>query len=341
MGKVVIVSPLPGRLSELLRGHTLVQESAERMSSERLHAALADAEALLSLLWLPVDEPLLRRAPRLRVIANYAVGFDNIDVAAASRRGIVVTHTPGILTAATADLAMALLLAAARRVREGLDLARSGAWQGWAPDQLIGRDLEGALLGLVGFGRIGQAMAQRARVFGLRIAYSAPRRADPDLEHSLGATWRPLPELLAESDFISLHCPLTKATFQLLGDEEFRNMKPTAVLINTARGAVVDEAALIRALEDGRLFGAGLDVYEAEPAIPEALRRHERVVLLPHLGSATVGTRTRMAEMAARSIADVLGGRRPAHVVNPEVFVTLDLAPAERALLVEPAANRD
>jgi glyoxylate reductase len=285
-----------------------------------LHQAIAMAEGLICLLSDPIDAALLARAPRLRVIGNHAVGFDNIDVAEATRRGIVVCNTPDVLTDATADLTLALLLAVARRLPEGEALVRTGAWTGWSPTQLLGADLGGRTLGLVGFGRIGQAVARRARGFGLHIIYYARTRASAELEARLDATWTSMDDLVSKSYFVSLHCPLTPETRGIIDARRLARMKPDAFLVNTARGACVDEDALVTALEAGHLAGAALDVYSEEPRIPERLRRAPRTLLLPHIGSATRGARARMAELCARGVAAVLRGERPPNVVNPEVF---------------------
>ena len=285
-----------------------------------LEAAVADADGLICLLSDRIDAALLERAPRLRVVANHAVGFDNVDVAAATRRGVVVCNTPDVLTEATADLTFALLLAAARRLPEGEAMVREGHWVGWSPTMLLGADLSGKTLGLIGFGRIGQAVARRARGFDLRVVYAARSRVAEARERELGATRRELDQLLEESDFVSLHCPLTAETRGLLGAARIARMKPTAFLINTARGACVDEDALAAALERGHLAGAALDVFSAEPDVPASLRRAPRTLLLPHLGSATLGARARMAELCARGVAAVLAGERPPNVVNPEAF---------------------
>jgi glyoxylate reductase len=316
MAKVVVSARLPGRLAEILVGHEVIAPGpgADELSPDELGAALAEAEALLPLLKVRVDAALLDAAPRLRIVANYAVGYDNVDLAEATRRGVVVTNTPGVLTAATADLTMALLLAAARRLPEGDRLARSGQWHGWEPDQLLGLDLDGAVLGVVGMGRIGRAVVARARGFGMRILYAAPRPVAGEGE-PVG-----LERLLDESDVLTLHCPLLPSTFHLIDAAALARMKPTSILVNTARGPIVDERALAEALRAGRIAGAALDVFEREPAIDPGLVGNPNVVLMPHLGSATRGARTRMAEMAAESIADLLAGRRPAHVVNPAVF---------------------
>jgi glyoxylate reductase len=313
MGKVVVTARLPGRFRELLAGHQVVDPGADaELTTERLRAELRDADALLPLLSVRVDQSLLDAAPRLSIVANYAVGYDNVDLAACSARGIVVTNTPDVLTDATADLAIGLMLAAGRRFVEADRLARSGQWSGWAPDQLFGLDLGGATLGIVGLGRIGRAVAHRARAFGMNIVHTQ--------RHESEDGWLPLDELLAVSDVVSLHCPLSRETRHLLGAAEFARMKPTAVLVNTARGPIVDEAALAAALRAGRPGWAGLDVFEDEPRIHPDLVANERVVLLPHVGSATRGTRARMAEVAAECIRERLAGRTPPHVVNLEVL---------------------
>jgi len=320
VARVVVSSPLPGAWRPLLAGHEVEAPPAGPLSRPALLGQLASADALLSLLSVRVDEELLAHAPRLKVIANYAVGHDNVDLPACTRRGVLVTNTPDVLTDATADLTLALILSCARRMAEGVALLRSGQWHGWEPGQLLGRDLEGAQLGLVGLGRIGQAVARRARAFGMTIAYAAPRRAAPEIEAEHGARHLRLDELLRTSDVISLHCALRAETRHLISARELALMKPTAILVNTARGPIIDEAALAEALHRGHLLGCGLDVFEEEPRVHPNLLSAPRALLLPHLGSATVHTRARMAELAAQSIADVLAGRRPAHLVNPEAL---------------------
>ena len=281
-----------------------------------LTAAVREAEALIALLDVAVDGALFDAAPRLRVVANHAVGYDNVDVAAATERGIVVTNTPDVLTDATADLTFALILAAARRLGEGEALARSGAWTGWAPDQLLGQSIAGRTLGIIGFGRIGQAVARRAAGFDMEVVYSAPR----DVRSTVAAHRVELAELLAASDVVTLHCPLTPATRHIIDGEALARMKPTAVLVNTARGPCVDEGALAAALERGTIAAAGLDVFEKEPSIHPGLLASRKVVLAPHLGSATLEARGGMARLCAEAVAAVLAGRRPAHPVNPEVL---------------------
>lgn len=281
-----------------------------------LAAALREADALIALLDVAVDDELLAAAPRLRVVANHAVGYDNVDVAAATRRGIVVTNTPDVLTDATADFTFALVLAAARRLGEGELLARSGAWIGWAPDQLLGQSIARRILGVIGFGRIGQAVARRAAGFAMEILYTSPR----EVTTFPGARRVELGELLAASDVVSLHCPLTAETRHIIDRAALARMKSTAVLVNTARGPCVDEEALAAALERGTIAAAGLDVFENEPSIHPALATSRKVVLAPHLGSATLEARGGMARLCAEAVAAVLAGRRPAHPINPEVF---------------------
>jgi glyoxylate reductase len=281
-------------------------------------AIASDPDALVCLLSDRVDSARMDQAPRLRVVANVAVGLDNIDVAAATERGICVTNTPDVLTEATAEHAIALMFAAARRLGEGERLLRSGAWQGWALDLLLGLPIAGATLGIVGMGRIGQRVAQLGHALGMSICYCSPR-AVASAEAS-GAVRLALPELLQRADFVSLHCPLRHDTRGLLDRRALASMKPTAVLINTARGELVDEDALCDQLAAGGLFAAGLDVFRNEPKVSPRLLACDRVVLAPHLGSATTKARTRMAELAIDSAVSVLRGRRPPTLVNPEAW---------------------
>ena len=278
---------------------------------------LADADAAVTLLAHRVDAEFLRAAPKLRVVANVAVGYDNVDVAACAERDVVVTNTPGVLTDATADLAMALVLATTRRLGEGERLVRSGRPWKWNMFLLLGTALQGRRLGVVGMGAIGTALATRAHAFGMEIVYHNRRRVDAGVEARLGARRVELDELLTTSDVVSLHCPATPETHHLIDADALSSMRPTAHLVNTARGTVVDEAALVDALAAGRLAGAGLDVYEHEPTVHPGLLDRDDVVLLPHLGSATVEARTAMATTAARNVADVLAGRAPSNPVTP------------------------
>ena len=266
----------------------------------RVHAATA----LVPILADRVDAELLDAAPRLRLVANHAVGFDNIDVAACTARGIWVTNTPDVLTDATADLTLAMILALARRLREGEQLLRSGSWPGWAPTQLLGLELSGKTLGILGYGRIGRAVARRAEGFGMRVLFTSRGGGVP------------FDALLEQSDVLSIHCPLTPQTRGLFDAQRLLQMKRGALLINTARGPIVDEAALAAALAAGHLGGAALDVYQREPSVHPALLGRSDVVLLPHLGSATRETRQRMAEVALAQVELVLRGERPAHPVN-------------------------
>ena len=279
-----------------------------QLSAEEIVAGASEACVLVSMLSDPLDAALLARLPRLRLIAQYAVGFNNIDLEWARAHGIAVTHTPGVLTEATADLTLALILAVTRRVVEGDRLVRRGGFAGWAPEFHLGADLQGAVLGIYGLGRIGQAVARRARCFGLELIYHSRTRR-PELEAELGLRYVSFEELLSLSDIITIHSPLTPETHQRFNAAAFARMKPGSCLINTARGQVVCEADLADALEQGRLSGAGLDVYEHEPKIEPRLLALEQVVLLPHIGSATRGVRERMALMVADNVLAFVQGR--------------------------------
>jgi glyoxylate reductase len=317
MGLIAITRRLPEVALERLRaaGHDLRLHDADGPPTrDALLDLVRDVDGVVCLLSDRIDAALLDAAgPRLKVVANYAVGLDNVDRAACEQRGVAVAHTPGVLTEATADQAWALLLAVARRVLEGHRLVASGAWQGWAPLQLLGSELHGRRFGVVGLGRIGRAAARRARGFGMEVVYHA-RSAKPDAEAELPARRLPLDELLATSDVVSLHCPLTDATRHLIDADALARMKPGALLINTARGEVIDEAALVEALSEGVIAGAGLDVFEREPRIHPRLPALPNVVLAPHLGSATVATREAMAVLVADAVTEVLAGRRPANL---------------------------
>ncbi|HEX5592073.1 MAG TPA: D-glycerate dehydrogenase [Solirubrobacterales bacterium] len=293
-------------------GELRIDERTEAVPRADLLALVAGAEAILTLLHDRVDEELLEAAgPQLRCVANVAVGFDNVDIAAATRRGVIVTNTPGVLDDATADLTMALILAATRRVVEGDRLIRAGRPWTWGMSFMLGSGLRGKLLGISGLGGIGRRVAERARAFGMEIAYHSRHAAPAEIVAELGAERLSLDELLARADVVSLHCPLTPETHHLIGAAELASMKRSAVLINAARGPVVDERALAAALAAGEIAAAGLDVYEHEPRVEPALLELENVVLSPHLGSATVETRTAMAELAARNAISVLRGEGP------------------------------
>jgi glyoxylate reductase len=314
-----ITSRVPRSAVAMLAEHGEVRsrDNVEPADPAELRALLADADVAVTLLHDRVDDALLATAPRLRCVCNVAVGYDNIDLEAAARHRVAVTNTPGVLDDATADLTLALLLAAARRVGEGERLIRTGQPWAWGMEFMLGSDLRGKRLGIVGLGAIGTRVAQRARAFGMTIGYHG--RRDSPAAPALAAERQTLDELLAASDFVSLHCPLTADTRHLIGPRELGLMKPTAILINTARGPVVDEDALFQALIGGQIGGAGLDVYEHEPAVHPGLVDLEQVVLLPHLGSATVETRTAMAELAARNaIAAAAGQQLPTPVFVPD-----------------------
>ncbi|CUS38993.1 2-hydroxyacid dehydrogenase [Candidatus Nitrospira nitrificans] len=302
-------------LDAIPRHYLRLTEPTDRTpTAEELRRGFAEADAVISTLTDRIDASLLAHAKNLKVIANYAVGYNNIDVSAATRRSIIVTNTPDVLTNATADLTWALLLAVSRRVVEGDSWIRTGDWPGWTPTQLLGADVSGKTLGIVGMGRIGQAVAQRASGFRMSVIY-AGRHPIPT-SSGLAWTWQPLDEVLVNSDFLSLHVPLTDTTRHLIGRREITLMKPTAYLINTSRGPVIDEAALVSALEAKTIAGAGLDVYEQEPMVPAGLTALPNVVLLPHLGSATLEARVRMGLMCLDNIAAVLGGRLTPNRVN-------------------------
>lgn len=308
---------LPGdALERLAREHEVtVGEERTGVTGEGFLREAATFDAIVTLFSDRVDATLLDRAPRLRVVANYAVGYDNIDLAACAARGVTVTNTPGVLTEATADLAFGLLLTTARRIAEGDRLVRGGGFRGLTPSLLLGAPVHGATLGLIGLGRIGQAMARRARGFGMRVVYAGRRRAPADVERALAASSLPIADLFAEADFVSLHCPLTPETRHLVNAARLAGMKPGAILINTTRGAVVDEGALAAALVSGPIGAAGLDVYEDEPRVHPALLRLDNVVLAPHLGSADRPTRAAMARIAIDNVLAVLAGRAPPNPV--------------------------
>ena len=291
-----------------------------RPSRQEMLQRAEGKDALICLLTEKVDGAFLEAAgPSLRIVANVAVGFDNIDVPACTARNVAVTNTPGVLDETTADFAWALLMAVARRVVEGDRLARSGAWQQWSFDLLCGTDVWGKTLGIIGFGRIGRAVARRASGFRMRVIYDSRARVPEDVEMELNAEYVSRDRVLAESDFLSLHVPLNPQTRGLIGPSELAKMKPTAFLINTTRGLVVQEAALVEALENGTIAGAALDVFEHEPLISDGLRR-DNVVLAPHLGSASVETRTRMAMIAVENVIAFFDGQRPPSILNPEVL---------------------
>ena len=310
-----------GILERIRRDHAVAVNDQDRpMEREALLAAVAGKAGLLTMLTDRVDDELFDRAPDLKVVANCAVGYDNIDVAAATRRKIAVSNTPGVLTDSTADLALALMLAVGRRMMEGDRQVREGRFRAFAPFRFLGKDISGKVLGIVGLGRIGRAVARRAAGFGMRLQYHQRNRLSAADEAALGVRFADLDRLLETSDVISLHVPLTPGTRHLIGAAQLRRMKPAAILVNTARGPVVDETALVEALREGRIGGAGLDVYENEPQLAPGLAALDNAVLLPHVGSATIETRTRMATLAADNLVAGLRGEVPPNCLNPEIF---------------------
>jgi glyoxylate reductase len=291
----------------------------ERISREELLRLVKDKEGLVCLLTEAVNEELLHNATKLRIASNVAVGFDNIDVATCTKRGVLATNTPGVLDETTADFAWTLMMAVARRVAEGEALARSGKWPGWDLDQLVGTDVWGKTLGVVGFGRIGRAMARRASGFQMKVIYHDQLRVAADVEKELHAEYRDFNSLLAEADFVSVHVPLLPETRGMFNGPKFYRMKPTAFFINTSRGPVVEENGLVAALEAGKLAGAALDVYENEPFILPGLKR-ANVVLAPHIASASLETRTKMSCMAAENVTALFRGQQPPNMLNPEAW---------------------
>ncbi len=319
--KVLATRPLFAAAREILNADCEVDywTKRERISKSELFRRIKDKQGLVCLLTEKVNEELLRAAPKLRIAANVAVGYDNITVADCTRRGVAATNTPGVLDETTADFAWTLLMAVARRLGEGEQLARSGKWKGWDLDQLVGTDVWGKTLGLVGFGRIGQAVARRATGFQMKVVYYDAVRAPLDIEKGFHAEYRDLNALLAEADFVSVHVPLLPETRGMFNAKTLSQMKPSAFLINTSRGPVVDEAALVQALKSKKIAGAALDVFEREPLIHAGLKRPS-VVLAPHIASASLETRTKMACMAAQNVVALFKEQRPPNILNPEVL---------------------
>lgn len=322
MYRIFVTRSLPGDALENIKDRfdVTVYPLDRTITKDELITYLKDADALVSMLSDPIDKEVIDAGEKLKVIANYAVGYNNIDVEAATNRGIAVVNTPDVLTEASADLAWALLLAVSRRLIEGDTMTRAGRFRGWAPELLLGVPVYGQTLGIIGAGRIGQAVARRAKGFGMRILYHNRNRLPEQVERDLGMNYASLDELLKESDFVSLHCPLTAETRHLIGPRELKMMKSTAVLINTARGPVVDEHALLDALRKKQIFGAGLDVFEREPLLTPGLADLPNVVLTPHIGSADTRTRLAMVDMILNDITAVLENKRPKNLVNPEVW---------------------
>lgn len=319
--KVLVTRQIPEAGLSMLRNDCDldIYQQDQAIPRQLLLEKISQVDGLLCLLSESIDEELLSKVTRLKVVSNYAVGYDNIDVGAATRRGIVVTNTPGVLTEATADMAWTLLLTAARRVGEGDRIMRLQRFQGWGPLFLLGQDLQGKTLGILGAGRIGSAVAGRSVGWNMNILYY-DRAVNQGLERKHSAKKVDLDQLIRTADFISIHLPLSAETHHLINEGNLRRMKKSAVLINTARGPIIDEKALVMALREKWIAAAGLDVYQDEPRMAEGLSELENVVLAPHIGSATVKTRDDMARIAASNLLAVLDGKRPPNPVNPEVF---------------------
>lgn len=322
LAPILVTGNLPASVLDTLRREFQVQcHTDDRpMSRSKLIDSIHDKVGLLSMITDEINDELLDHAPKLIMIANMAVGYNNIDIDAATRRGILVSNTPGVLTEATADLAFSLILGTARRIAEGDRMVREGRFRFWAPFHFLGREVSGKTLGIIGMGRIGKAVARRAQGFQMPILYFSRNPLEKAVEEELNARHVPLKDLLGESDFVSLHIPLSSDTRYFIGYRELSMMKPTAFLVNTSRGPVVDEKALLRALQNGTIAGAGIDVYENEPSITPGLEKLDQVLLLPHVGSATLETRTRMAMMAAGNLLAGLRGESPPNLINPEVL---------------------
>jgi glyoxylate reductase len=324
--KIYVTRRIAQKALDLIAGDTEIEVWSGELPPpyQTLLEKAGSADGLLTLLTDRIDAALIDRAPRLKVISNLAVGYDNIDVTEATRRGILVGNTPGVLTETTADLAFALLLASARRVVEGHQYTIHGHWKTWGPMVLLGQDVHGATLGIIGLGRIGVEMARRAGGFGMRILYHGPHRKSESLEKELGVEYfADLKKLLSSADFISVHVPLTPSTDKLIGPSEFKLMKKTAIFINTARGSIVDQRALYEALKSGEILAAGLDVTTVEPIPPDdPLLTLNNVIITPHIGSASVQTREKMAVMAAENLLAGLRGELPPNCVNPQALTS-------------------
>jgi len=320
--KILITGRLPEEVISPLKEKFDVEINHEDrpMDRQELLQSIENIEGLLPMITDCIDEEALNCAAHLKMIANFGVGYNNIDVKAATARGIMVSNTPGVLTDVTAELAFALILSVSRRLVEGDRIIREGHFKFWAPMLFLGREVTGKTLGIIGLGKIGKAVALRARGFKMRILYYNRQRIDLAEERELMAEYVDLKTLLKKSDFVSVHVPLTEDTRHMIGREELSLMNPTAFLINTSRGPVIDEKALVTALKDGTIGGAGLDVYENEPALSPGLTECDDVTLLPHIGSGTLETRFRMASIALENLVAGLEGQAPPNIVNPEVL---------------------
>jgi glyoxylate reductase len=319
--KIFVTRRIPQPGLDMLKDFDMTMNPEDRvLTKDELIAGSQGKEGVLCLLTDPITAEIMDALPTVRIFANYAVGFNNIDVAAATKRRVAITNTPGVLTDTTADFAWTLLMAAARRLVEADTFCRAGKFKGWGPMMLLGHDIHHKTLGIVGMGRIGQAVAHRARGFEMRVFYADEVRLAPERENELKATFVSLDQLLKESDFVSLHVPLMPSTRHLISKKQLEMMKPTAVLVNTSRGPVVDEKALVEALRSKVIFAAGLDVYEDEPALAPGLADLDNAIIPPHIASATTDTRAKMATMAAGNLVAFFKGERPPNIVNPEVL---------------------
>lgn len=322
--KIFVTRHLPGpALKQLAREFDVAVNTEDRpLTKQEILLETKKADALLSLLTDTIDAEVIEANPHLQVISNYAVGYNNVDVEAATKAGIPVCFTPGVLTDTTADLAFALILGVARRLAESDHFLREGKFEGWGPELLLGADVHHKRLGIIGFGRIGQAVAKRGLGFDMEVVYTS-RRPIADSAKCAGVEPVDFETLLRTSDFISLHLPITRETHHLIGEHEFDLMKESAFIINTARGPIIDERALVKALKTGKIAGAGLDVYEREPEVERELLSLKNTLLLPHIGSATLETRSRMGILAAENAIAIFAGRQPHAIVNPEVLKRL------------------
>lgn len=329
---VFVTRKIPEEGLEIVRANCNMEINPENrvLTKEEIIKGVRGKDGLLCLLTDTIDKDVMDASPSLRVISNYAVGYNNIDVEEATRRNIMVCNTPGVLTETTADLCWALLMASARRIVEGDKFVREGKFVGWDPMLLLGQDVYNKTLGIIGFGRIGQAVAKRSIGFDMRVIYYDIQRASEEIEKKYNAKFTQLDDLLKEADFITIHTPLSKETYHLIGEREFNLMKKTSILINTARGPIVDEKALVKALKENKIAGAALDVYEREPELEEGLKELDNVVIIPHLGSASYETRTKMAIMAAENLVAGLSGKIPQNLVNKEVIKNIGGVPHEK-----------
>ena len=322
MTKVFVTRAIPPPGLEMLRERYEVDVNPHDrvLTKEEIIKGIADADALVCLLTDSIDKDIIDVGKNLKIISNYAVGYNNIDFKYATENGIIVTNTPGVLSETTADLAFSLLVSLARRIPEGDRFMREGKFAGWAPELMLGTDIYGKTMGIIGLGRIGLLVAKRALGFNMKVLYNSVN-GKPDVEQELGIHFAEVDDILKNSDFVSLHVPLTDKTRGLIGKRELEMMKPSAYLVNTSRGEVVDEPALIDALKNKRIRGAALDVFWGEPTnVNSGLYELENVVLAPHMGRASLETRSKMAEMTAQAVIDAIEGRRPTHIVNPEVL---------------------